>query len=145
MPFYISDSPFAMFNDKKHGIYSNRGIGVPGIEIYFPISSILALHLLCPLYYEELKLAVNKSSNTRLNLLSLKTMGRNPDLKKIDEELNNIEKAMKPLASRLLSFDSGLPLKCTEDHLKFFNSLQVHNAERFIACCNDKFELMEKN
>jgi len=143
-PFYISDNPIVLHNDKQFGPYGNIGLVVPGIEIYFPISSTLILGMICPLLYEECKQGLDKVKNLRQSFLSLKVMGRNPDLTRIEEQvllLNNMEKA--PL-QYLNAFDTGVPMKCRDENILFFNSRQVMSAERFIACSNNSFELVKK-
>ena len=47
-PFYISDNPVTLFNQRKHPVLSTLGLGVSGIEIYLPLSSTLCLGFLCP-------------------------------------------------------------------------------------------------
>jgi hypothetical protein len=42
-PFFVSDNPIALHNQNDFGPYGNLGLAVPGIEIYFPITSTLTL------------------------------------------------------------------------------------------------------
>lgn len=42
-PFYISDNPVALQNMRDSGPRGNLGLGVPGIEIYLPLSSTLLI------------------------------------------------------------------------------------------------------
>jgi hypothetical protein len=43
---YISDNPLVMHNDTDHGPYGNLGLDVPGIQLYLPLSSRLALGMM---------------------------------------------------------------------------------------------------
>src|SRR5207245_5579722 len=49
LPFWIGDSPVTMHNtiNPGDGLRSTLGFGVPGIEVYLPISSELVLAHLC--------------------------------------------------------------------------------------------------
>jgi hypothetical protein len=143
-PFYISDNPIVLHNDKEFGPYGNIGFAVPGIQIYFPISSTLTLGLVCPLLYKECREEVEKVKNLKQSFMSLRVMGRNPNFKIIEEQLlmlNNLEKA--PL-NYLNGFETGHPVKCKDENVLFFNSRQVMSAERFLACSNNDFELVKK-
>lgn len=48
-PFYIADNPIAMQNslNNGHGPFGSIGLGVLGIEIYFPLSKFITLFMLC--------------------------------------------------------------------------------------------------
>jgi hypothetical protein len=50
VPFWIGDSPVVLDNTINPGnsLHSNLGLGVPGIEVYLPISSGLVLAHMCP-------------------------------------------------------------------------------------------------
>jgi len=50
LPFWIGDSPVAMHNtiNPDDRLCSTLGLGVPGIEVYLPISSELVLAHMCP-------------------------------------------------------------------------------------------------
>jgi hypothetical protein len=143
-PFYISDNPVVLHNDKKFGPYGNIGFAVPGIQIYFPISNTLTLGLVCPLLYEECREGLDKAKNLKQCLASLRVMGRNPDLKMIEEQLQNLNNLEKAPSNYLNGFDSGHPVRCKSENVLFFNSRQVMSAERFVACSNNDFELVKK-
>ena len=42
-PFFVSDNPIALHNENDFRPYGNLGLAVPGIELYFPITSTLTL------------------------------------------------------------------------------------------------------
>jgi hypothetical protein len=47
-PFYIGDHPVALHNSRRDPLRGTLGLGVEGIEIYFPVSPTLTLGLLSP-------------------------------------------------------------------------------------------------
>jgi hypothetical protein len=47
-PFYIGDHPVALHNSRRDPHRGTLGLGVEGIEIYFPVSPTLTLGLLSP-------------------------------------------------------------------------------------------------
>ncbi|MFT7098681.1 MAG: hypothetical protein ACJAS6_000546 [Rickettsiales bacterium] len=143
-PFYISDNPVVMHNHKDFGHYGNIGFAVPGIEIYFPISSTLTLGMICPLLYKECAENIGKVKNLKQSLSSLKVLGRNPNFKLIEDQLLLLNNSEKSTSDYLNAFDTGLPISCKKENVLFFNSRQVMSAERFIACNIDNFELVKK-
>ena len=57
-PFIIGDHPIGLQNHNDMGLYGNLGLGVRGIEIYFPFSPRRALAMWCPSLLEAFRLAV---------------------------------------------------------------------------------------
>ncbi len=143
-PFYISDAPVTLHNDKKYGPYGNIGFAVPGIEIYFPISSTLTLGMICPLLYKECQEGLDKIDNLKKSFLSLKILGRNPNFKMIEERLSLLDGLRKSPSDYFQAFNTGLPVKCGDENIKFLNSRQVINAERFVACSINDFGLVKQ-
>lgn len=113
-PFYISDNPVTLQNQKDFGFYGNIGIGVPNIEISIPLSTTLCLWITCPLIAEELQ-------------KSLKTDPKNEEL-----------------LAHLSAWKTGNSLFLDSEHVKRFNYLQVLWSERFVYCANNKFELVKE-
>ena len=52
-PFWISDNPIALQNMNDYSPVGNLGLGVKGIEIYFPVSRRLSLAMWCPSIVEK--------------------------------------------------------------------------------------------
>jgi len=144
-PFYISDNPVVLHNDKEfEPYYGNIGFAVLGIQIYFPLSSTLTIGMVCPSIYDECRDGLNKAINLKQSLASLLVMGRNPDFKMIEAQLQNINNLEKAPLNYLNGFDSGRPVRCKDDNVLFFNSKQVMSAERFLASRSDNFDLVKK-
>jgi hypothetical protein len=140
-PFYISDTPVVLSNEKQFGPYGNIGFALPGIEIYFPLSSTLTLGLICPLYYKESSDSLRQYNESKKLILSLKAIGKNLDFKALEQEMIKGNEAASRLRSVLEIFDTGLPMKCGDEIVMYLNSLQISYAERFIARCNNDFSL----
>ncbi len=116
VPFYVSDNPVALNNTTNpgDGIRGTLALAVHGIEVYFPISSELTLGFLCP--------SIAKQYETNSNLLW--QMGG--FIK---------ESAYEYLQAR----DTGKPLILSRDKVRFQNSPQAHNAERFVVSSVNEF------
>jgi Protein of unknown function (DUF4238) len=125
-PFCISDNPVALNNtiNPGDGIRGTLGLAVPGIEIYLPISSELTLGLLCPSIGEQYEVTRDV-------------------LWQFGGFIN--ESAYKFLQAR----DTGKPLILDRDNVRFQNSLQAWNAERFVISSVNNFadvaEMIEAN
>ena len=128
-PFYISDNPITLHNEKKHGLYGNIGLAVKGIEIYLPLSSTHCLALFCPSLMEEF-------TKARDNLKMLDNLP--PELAGIvsgipDETRNFLEDLF-----------SGRSVRAIPDNVTMLNSLQVMYSSRFVYCKHGSFELVQQ-
>lgn len=127
-PFYISDNPIALHNDIKEDFFSTLGIAVEGIQIHLPLCSTLTLVLVCSSIYEntlEAKEIVNNLETTSPHLLY---------------KIQNPHFYMN-LAT---AFEDGSPLLLSAEDVDFLNSLQVSNAEQYVFCEKDSFDLARK-
>ena len=113
--FYISDNPITMFNtvnqDPDRG---TRGLAVPGVEVYFPLSGTLTLGFLCPSLQEMIRNGQEKAR--RLNAPI------------------SFEKWVK-------AFDGDVPFAMPMESVVHQNSLQVANAERYVFSATPDFDL----
>jgi hypothetical protein len=109
LPFCISDNPVALNNTMNpgDGIRGTLGLAVRGIEMYLPISSELTLAYICPSVGEQ-------NEAIRDELLHWGGF--------ISEHAHNYLQAR----------DSGRALTLEPDNVRFQNSLQARNAERFV-------------
>lgn len=126
-PFYISDNPVVMHNQVDHRPYGNLGLAVPGIEIYFPISSTLCLCLMCPTIATEFSKAYK----------SLMSMDRVAPGK--------AEATLKHAAltrSLCEGIVTGSVVPLAPDNVTHANSLQVVFSSRFVYCELDSFDLV---
>jgi hypothetical protein len=115
-PFQISDHPVAMANtlNPGDGIRGTLGLGVVGIEIYMPISNELTLAYMCP------------------------SIGRAYDA--IAADLWRMGGFVNEAASEyLVARDTGRACRLTPENVRYQNSLQVLNAERFVMSSVNEF------
>lgn len=125
-PFYISDHPITMHNHLQFGPYGNLGLGVRGIQIYFPISSGLSLAFYCSSLEKEFRENHEKHKKEK-HLLPVK----------YQESLDEIEEI-------LTCIEEGKPLKMNDENVRHMNSLQVRSAGRFVFSANGDFGLVNQ-
>jgi hypothetical protein len=112
--FYISDNPFAMQNTIKRNEDIKIGLEVEGIEIYFPLSSSIALGLFCNRSFDKLEKAYNKY------------------YKKI------LENGQYNYQNFINCIKRKIPLDCSEKDVLGLNSLQIKYSERFVFSSNNE-------
>lgn len=115
LPFWIADNPVAKNNtlNPGDGIVGTLGLAVKGIEIYLPISSTLTVAFMCPTIaasHAELGERMR-----RMGFISLKAH------------------------EYLYALRTGRPMRLTFENVRFQNSLQVMNAERFVFSSGNDF------
>jgi hypothetical protein len=109
---YISDNPVTMHNPIDFWLRGNLGLAVTGVEVYLPLSTSRCLALYCPTTCAELKRAHDQLTAKRA---SRQTESLDPHS-----------------AERLVdAFQSGAISPLGAESVKFVNSLQVWNAERY--------------
>ena len=106
-----------MFNLTEHPFLSTLGLGVPGIQVYLPLS-----HDLC------------------LGFLSLDIEATVRESYEIANRLGHPVPAHVSSFINALNGDGVLPLDGAD--VVHQNSLQVWNAERFVFCSNPEFTLI---
>lgn len=126
-PFYTSDNPVALVYSHYSKSIGDLGIFTPGLEIYFPISSTLCLHIVCPSIDREIR-----ESSSQLMTRECETPGFINDL------LRTTPDALK--------FDSGYVENQTIDvesnEIDRVNLLQVGHTDRFVFCQTNSFDLV---
>src|ERR1700679_2909867 len=115
-PFWIGDSPVAMHNTINPGdrLRSTLGLGVPGIEIYLPISSELVLAHMCP------SIAVAYTA--------------------LDEEARRMGFIHAHARPYLQGLEGGSHFVLRKRHFHFQKAFKVAYAERFVYSPIDNFE-----
>jgi hypothetical protein len=123
-PLFVSDSPVVMDNQRDFGWRGNIGYGVPGIEIYIPISPDLVLGLFCPSIVKEIA-----DELAKFEILNR----RNPEM-------------LKGLEARhmLDNVKQGRPIPLKAENIERLNSLQVSNSHRFLYSRKDNFDLAKE-
>ncbi len=138
-PFWIGDNPVTMHNENKPKLFSNIGFGVQGIQIYLPLSSTLTLMFWCPSIKAELEESFNKNS-TALKDLQVRNVMANEG---VSEAINNLSILLEGAAKIIKAINSSKPTLASEENVEFYNSLQVHYAERYILSDKPNFLLAE--
>jgi hypothetical protein len=123
--FALSDNPVVRFNtsEPRPPIGSNLGLSVRGVEIYLPISSGLMLGFYCKSIAERV-LKGYYTAHAARDLV---------DQAGID---------LCELGYLADGFRYGYPIPSDAEHMAFFNSLQVINAERWVFTTNGDFSLV---
>ena len=116
LPFWIGDSPVSLQNtiNPGDGLRSNVGLGVPGIEVYLPISSELVLAHMCS------SIAVVSAA--------------------LDEEARRMGFIHAQARPYLQALQSGSPIVISKKDVQDQNALQLAYAERFVYSPIDNFE-----
>lgn len=113
-PFVIGDQPIGLQNHVDMSPFGNLGLGVKGIEIYFPLSPKRALAMWCPSLVDDL----------RQSAQALGSMGDPYGI--------------------LRAIESGTPIQYSPENVMNFNSLQIAHAERFVFSSADDFSLAKQ-
>ncbi|MER9865132.1 DUF4238 domain-containing protein [Mesorhizobium sp. M0185] len=141
---YISDNALVMHNYNDFGPYGNIGLGVPGIEIYLPISSDLVLGFLCPTiidgFHKERAKAEQKISEIQLKVFVDGALPLQSGVSVILDAKERLEQAKMKIA---MLVDSQYAPK-SKDILIFLNALQIQWANRFIAARRKDFSFAHK-
>jgi hypothetical protein len=124
-PFWIGDSPVALQNtiNPGDGIRGTLGLGVPGIEVYLPISSELVLAHMCP------SIAVAYTG--------------------VQDEARRMGFIHAHAEPYLQALKNGSAILLSKEYVTFQRALQVGCAERFVYSPVNDFdearEMLEEN
>jgi hypothetical protein len=112
--FWIGDHPVTLANNMNpgDGLRGTLGFAVPGIEIYIPLGSELMLGCLCP---------------SIRAMFAASQSGRLPPAPRASEFLR--------------AFNGSTTLELNSENVKYHNSLQVINAERFVYSAHATFDM----
>lgn len=143
--FYLGDNPVCLHNMKQYGPYGNLGFGVPGIEVYMPLSSNLLLAAWCPSILEEAALALQKAEQTAEQLAVGKLMRGEISHHQMKTWLERV-KAVDLARPRSLfeCIERGTPVNSDDDNMDFINSIQTACAHRYLVCQQGNFELARR-
>lgn len=128
-PFIIGDHPLSMQNMNDMKPYGKIGLGVKGIEIYFPLTPVRALGLWCPSIQESIARAAATLRWMKVNAPHV-----------VEQKIKN------PVGIEALdaSLNGGATLLYNPENVENFNSLQVLHAERYLFSCTDEFSLAKE-
>jgi hypothetical protein len=124
-PFYISDNPIAMQNLTERP--GSMGLGVVGIELYFPLSKTLSLAMFCRSHKNTIDDAYKKLKYIQqINPFIIKQLPGIEYLKKV-----------------FFAYDTGNAMIIKKETVENHNYLQVWQAERFVFSCDNNFNLVK--
>ncbi len=121
MHYYISDNPITLHNDNDFGFMGNLGLGVKGIEIYFPLSPNLSLGII-------------DESNEEIIRAGYK------NLKKL--QLN--KRAKRVIKGLMRGLATGDFVQSANENVEFHNSMQVAFSSRFVFSMDSDFDTAYK-
>jgi hypothetical protein len=130
-PFYIADNPIALHNSlgPSNGPFGTIGLGVQGIEIYFPLSKLLTLLMLCSVTAEKNQKAY-------------------AEYKRVESRAPQMARVILSDPSRLERISEGIQtkraVKIPQEKVEELNSLQVEYASDLVFSSIKDFELVER-
>lgn len=143
-PFMIGDSPVTLANASDFGLYGNLGLGVPGIQIYMPLSDDLTLAFWCPTLMQEMNKAVLTSEAALAAARPVINPGVEAKAVELRSQLDRLETIVHRLRPFCEAFVRGVPVESKADNVEHLNSLQIRHAERFIMSKRADFSLAKR-
>ncbi len=143
-PFWTSDHPVVMHNSHDRGPYGNIGISVPGIEIYFPLTSTLMLGLWCPQLADVILNNLEIASNLRNIISEQILLGSCTDYEATKNRYTECEDVIRRNKPMVEALSSGSVIESTAENVTFYNSQQVTWSHRFVISPINEFSLANK-
>lgn len=142
-PFWISDCPVVMHNDRKFGPYGNIGLALPGIQIYMPLSPTLTLTIWEGSLVDHFRNNHEKGQEVLQELKAALATGK-VDRLQTQALVDQYEVQLPHLAAIVTAFENGGAVDASYENVTFSNSLQYSWSYRFILCNGGRFELAER-
>lgn len=142
-PFWISDCPVVMHNDRTFGPYGNIGLALPGIQIYMPLSPTLILAIWEGSLVDDFRNNHEKGQKALQQLKAALAVGK-VDRLQAQALVDQYEVQLPPLAAIVTAFENGGAVDASYENVIFSNSLQYSWSYRFIMCNSGKFGLAER-
>lgn len=129
MKYYISDNPITLYNQNDYGFMGNLGLGVKGIEIYFPLSPSLSLGIFDESNQEIIRASYKKVKNLQPH--DLKSLGMDKSKKRLIKDLMH-------------GLETGDVVQSANENVEFHNSMQVGFSSRFVYSSDGNFDIAYK-
>jgi hypothetical protein len=126
-PYLVGDHPLCMHNMMEQEGRGNLGVDVEGIELYFPIAPELAIAIWCP-------------SHQKVLMDGIQRLDRFAEIANSANYVN-VKRDALAIVDAILT---GCPLRSEPENVKFFNSLQIATAERFVFSSNNDFSIIRE-
>ena len=136
---YISDNPIVMHNSKQYGPYGNIGLGVPHIEIYYPLSADVVLAYMCPLTMKETEEKLDAFDREIRSYFSMKFMSPRGLSTNDRGEIERYKQELQKEKTHYAMIKNERVAPISSENLKFLNSLQVLSSYRYLACRKNDF------
>ena len=139
--FYLGDNPVCLHNTRTFGRRGNLGLGVPGIEIYLPLSSNLMLCAWCPSLMEPVRKSYADTKQEITSVLLGDLMAGKISSSTMKTAIESMHEAWKATTAVIEAAKSGLPMSSGTENMDFYNSLQTANAYRYVVCQQSDLDL----
>ena len=143
-PFWISDHPVVMHNEREFGPYGNIGLAVPGIQIYLPLTSTLLLALWCTTNADKLLENVELAKRNKKELSVMRVLGRDVDTDEAERQIEYYQTIIDEGEPLIEAMTKGSAIEATAKNVTFFNHLQVTWSHRFLMSRLDDFALAKR-
>lgn len=140
-PFTISDHPVVMHNERDLSPYGNIGVGVPGIQIYLPLTSTILIALWCPTLADELLEATVVAGNSIEELEAARDTHKDIDKNEVDNLISKWQANLKKTDPLVDVMRTGSAVQASPENVAFLNHLQVKWSHRFVMSSKDDFSL----
>jgi hypothetical protein len=141
---YTSDNPLVMHNQKQYGPYGNIGIGVPHIEIYYPLSPDIILAYMCRMTMKEIETEQQKSEAEVSAFFGKKFLSPSglsqKDTADLAEARLEIQRSKKYYS--MIKNERLVPMSA--ENVLYVNSLQVASSYRYLAARKAEFQFARR-
>lgn len=143
--FYLGDNPVALHNStpSPSPLYGNVGIGMPGIEIYLPLSSDLLLAAWCPSIAEKSRSSISEFNRLLATFMLSPAAWNHHDAEK-KSMLDQARTQHLEVINRIDAIESGTPVLLTNENMDFHNSMTLSFARQFVVCRDGDFDIARR-
>lgn len=142
--FYISDNPVVLHNERQFGPYGNSGLGVPGVEIYLPLSSHVVLCAQCPSIVNKARSDWQERMAQSVADIGSMILSRSMTISQGLAARKKLDRLDEEAQMKLMALEDGGRIGASAENVDFINSLQTKFATRFVICQRGNFELARK-
>lgn len=143
-PFWVADNPVVLHNDNDLRPYGNIGFMVPGIQIYMPLSPTLTLGIWCKTIRDEIRENLTQARHNLNQTTAANVLAVRPSVVLSDEDRIMLEGRVQYMDGIMSSLDTGVPQKCNDQNMMFYNSLQFKWADQYIISKVDQFAFAQR-
>lgn len=142
--FLLGDTPVTWMNKTDTGAYGSLGLEVKGIEIYLPIAPDLCLAFWCPSLLQQLEGELARAQADVRGLAGEAILGLGERQQVAKRKRDAAQAFIDRVQPRVVAIATGAPVPSNADNMAYLNSLQVSQAERFVASSDGDFRLVRQ-